>query len=430
MRGLLLGARWRPAMAATAAALAFAATGGATSPAVAAGSAVAKTAAAACGAMPSLPLPKDPNGALTAAKLPASVLKSYDDYANPIYKNPFGAKWKPKGKKPWTIGFSESYTGNSWRQELDSEVVKQAKLAEKKGIVKKLIFQNSNNNNATQIQQIRSMLQQGANIILTVAGSGTALNGVIKQAYQQGVPVVTLASGVNSPYAINLDENYALHSVLMALGVINGIGRKGNVITVQGLSGAPGNIEYQQAETPLFAACPNIKVVANIYGQWTSSIAKSQMLTALATHPEQINGIYQQGGMAQGILQALQQTGRSTNIALTDDGPTASFLAFWKANQKKGFKGIGVIAPPKTQALALFNVGMRMLYGKGLKVNTVVIPSEVIPASQISQFMQPGWTVNTDANGEPPTGTFLTDSYLDNFFVKKGAPNWGQGPGI
>lgn len=390
------------------------------------GSRAAAASGAACGVLPPLKLPPDPQGALAKLHLKKSVLANFNHYANPVLKDAF-ANFKPKHKKPWVVGFSESYSGNAWRLAVDAEMKKQVTLAQKAGLVKKYLFDNSNNNNATQIQQIQSMIEQGADIIYTIAGSSTALNGVIKDAYSKGIPVVTIASAVTSPYAVNLDVNYALHSILMALGVINAIGKKGNVVTVQGLSGAPGSITYENAEKPIFAACPNINIIANIYGQWSQSVAKTQMLTTLATHPETINGIWTQGSMDQGIIQALEQTGRSTSVAMSDDGPEAQMLAYWASHEKQGFKGISTVQPPAADAFAAFQIGMRVMAGKGLRVNTVVGEEPILTNSNFRSYLKPGWTFNTTASPEPPTGTFLQNSYLDNFFTHKGAVNYGEG---
>ena len=388
------------------------------------GSSVASAASGAkCGVFSPLKLPlirKEPSRGFVSE----GVLANFNDYANPVPKDAFASsspRQEAMGGRIQRVVLRERMAPSGRRGDEEG-----SDAAQKAGLVKKYLFDNSNNNNATQIQQIQSMIEQGANIIYTIAGWSTALNGVIKDAYSKGIPVVTIASAVTSPYAINLDVTYALHSILMALGVINAIGKKGNVVTVQGLSGAPGSITYENAEKPIFAACPNINIIANIYGQWSQSVAKTQMLTTLATHPEQINGIWTQGSMDQGIIQALEQTGRSTSVAMSDDGPEAQMLAYWASHEKQGFKGISTVQPPAADAYAAFQIGMRVMAGKGLRVNTVVGGEPILTNSNF-QLSEAGWTFNTTASPEPPPGSFLENSYLDNFFTDKGSVNYGEG---
>ena len=80
-------------------------------------------------------------------------------------------------------------------------------------------------------------------------------------------------------------------------------------MTVEGIPGTPGSAEIGQGGYAVFNKCHGIKVVDDIYGQWSESIAKTQMLQALATHPQKLNGVWQQGSMFMGVTQAIQQAG-------------------------------------------------------------------------------------------------------------------------
>src|SRR4051794_31362269 len=75
--------------------------------------------------------------------------------------------WKPKNPPPWTIGYASSYAGNTWRADvmkrLQEEIIPKWK---KLGLVKDVIITQSNLNDSTQIQQMRQLVDQGADAII------------------------------------------------------------------------------------------------------------------------------------------------------------------------------------------------------------------------------------------------------------------------
>jgi ribose transport system substrate-binding protein len=353
--------------------------------------------------------------------LPAQDLAGYDNYAGVIRKSVY-LKFKPKHAPPWTVGYSESFSGNTWRQLIQSTLKTRIAQMQKAGLVKKLVFMDSNGDNAKQAQQMRSMIQQGVDIIYTIAGSPTALNSVIADAYKDGIPVVTIASAVTTPYAINLDANYLHLGQQMALGLVSSLRGKGNIVMVSGIKGAPGSLAYDTGASPIFEACPDIKMLFHVYGEWNNATAKTQMLQALATTPGDIDGIWTQGAMQKGVIGAMEQSGRSMNIVFTCD-MEADFVAYWH-DHLPGFQGIGHVQPPRADMNAAFEVGMRVMKGYGLKVNTIVPSAPIVStngkgAAGLKAYWKPSYTFETNDIAESPHGTFLNNAFLNNFFVVK-----------
>lgn len=187
----------------------------------------------ACGEPPAFQMPKqDPRGALEDLNLPEDVMNSYDGFPGTIFESAY-KDFDAPSDPPWTVGFSESFSGNTWRQLVQETLRTSVEEAKKEGLVDELIFLDSNLDNQTQIQHIRSMMQQGADIIFTIANSPTGLNGVIKDAYDEGIPVVTVGSYVTSPYAINVGMNYYKEGQNMATGIVQDLDGQGNVIMVK-----------------------------------------------------------------------------------------------------------------------------------------------------------------------------------------------------
>lgn len=370
----------------------------------------------ACGEPPAFQMPKqDPRGALEDLNLPEDVMNSYDGFPGTIFESAY-KDFDAPSDPPWTVGFSESFSGNTWRQLVQETLRTSVEEAKKEGLVDELIFLDSNLDNQTQIQHIRSMMQQGADIIFTIANSPTGLNGVIKDAYDEGIPVVTVGSYVTSPYAINVGMNYYKEGQNMATGIVQDLDGQGNVIMVNGISGAPGSIQYEEGADPVFEACPDINVVTRINGEWDNATARTEMQRALATNPEEINGVWTQGSMERGVIQALQQTGRPIDIVMSND-TQASFLGFWNENQDQGFRGVLHEAPPRGQMRAAFEVGMRVMQGQGLEIS--VITYSAGPKTELEEYLHDDtWTLESDDVAESEPGQFLGNEYLDNFFDK------------
>lgn len=372
----------------------------------------ARSAAATCGKLPY----KAPKGERLLRKLPKSVQAGYDHYYNPVRRSAW-RNWKPKHKKHWVIGYSDSFSGNYWRADALARLRKDVKRYQKAGLVKRLIYTDSNLNNNVQIQQIRSMIQRHVDIILAIPNSPTAFNGVIKEAYKAGIPFLTLLSPVTSPYAINIDDSNFLIGARMAQGLVRILKGKGNIVTVDGLAGTPGSIYIHDGGYAIFKNCPNIHIVGNFSGNWNNADAKTGMLQFLATHPQTINGVWEQGSMALGIMQALQQVGRPL-VTVTDGNPDKASLAVWRDNLSKGYQGVATANVPSSGMDAMFRVAMRMLDGQGVKINAIVKnPPLVMGAAGLKQWVKPKWNETTPGVADAPHSTWMNDKFLDYMFV-------------
>ena len=138
--------------------------------------------------------------------------------------------------EPWKWCHSESYQGNPWRVTVTTEL---KRLVEGSPAAASFDVSDSNNDLAQQINQIRAFIDKGCTVITSVAGSATALNDVIKAAYDKNIPFITAAGSVTSPYAINVDSNYAAWGYDMIKAISAAKGGKANVLMVEGIAGNP-----------------------------------------------------------------------------------------------------------------------------------------------------------------------------------------------
>ena len=353
--------------------------------------------------------------AFLEAQLPPAAQAGFEGYGSPVVASPW-VTFKTSREKPWMIGYNNSFSGNAWRAgalaSLEANVAKYKEL----GLVKNLVVTDSNGDITTQIQQMRSMIQQGVDLIITIPSSPTAMNSVIDEAAAAGIPVVTLASPVTSPNAINVDTNGYLLGKNMALGLVKLLGGKGNILTVQGIPGTSGSELFNAGGQAVWKNCPDIKIVGDLIGQWSESVAQTAVLQHVSSNPAQVDGVWQQGSMFMGITKALEQAGRPV-VPVTIGNPNQNALAYWHNNVTKGYITAGSANAPGAGMDLAFRVGMRVLMGQGLKVSGIVVAPPTITVETLDQWYKPEYTVDSTGVGEPPAGTWMPDSVLDGYFT-------------
>jgi ribose transport system substrate-binding protein len=374
----------------------------------------AAMAADACQADQPGALPAD-SKALLEKELPAAAQAGFEGYGSPVVASPF-ANFKPANGKPWTIGYNNSFSGNAWRAAALAHLQADVEQYKKIGLVKDLLVTDSNGDVTTQIQQMRSMIQKGVDLIISIPGSPTAMNGVIDEAAQAGIPVITLAAPVTTANAINVDTNGYLIGKTMALGLVQLLNGKGSILTVEGIPGTSGSELIKAGGEAVFKNCPDIKIVADLVGQWSESAAQTAVLQQLSTNPAEINGVWQQGSMFMGVTKALEQAGRPV-VPVTVGNPNQNSLAYWHENAPKGYKTVGSSNAPGAGMDLVFQTGMRVLMGQGLKVSNVVVRPPLITADTLGLWYKPEFTVDSTGVGEPPAGTWMPDSVLDGYFT-------------
>ena len=281
--------------------------------------------------------------------------------------------------KGYTIGFSNSYGGNTYRQTMEMLFKKLADQMVADGTLKSYKMLQSNNNVATQVSQIESLILEGVNAIIIDPGSASGLNGAIEKAVKAKIPVVIVNDGpITSElaYQINWDTNAMASDAVNHLAAL--MNNKGDIIEIRGLAGVPYDDAFHASAVAALKAYPDIKVVGTVYGEWTESVAQQQVASILPGIP-QVDGVLGQGGDEYGALQAFQAAGRKIPIIL--GGNRGNFLKWWSQEKaKNGYQSFSWAANPWSAASGLY-VAIDLLRG-------VQVPKEMImPALSITQDM-------------------------------------------
>jgi ribose transport system substrate-binding protein len=319
--------------------------------------------------------------------------------------------------KPWKWCHSESYQGNPWRVSVTNELKRLVDTYKAKGLVSDLEISDSNGDTSRQIAQIRAFIDKKCTIITSVAGSATGLNDAIEAAYKAGIPFVTAAGSVTSPYAINVDSNYVRWGQDMAEAVVKALGNKGNVLLVEGIAGHPVVAQERAGADKVFPKS-GLKVVRTVNGNWTANVTKTVVLQALATSPQKIDAVWTTGSESRVVAEAFAEAGRPQ--PLITGSISGDALGYWKAHPD-GYRFEGSALVPSWTAQTLFRVAVRVLDGQQPKLNTLMIPVPAVHQSQIAQWYKSCMTKDSVSVFPVAPQDPMPDSLMDAYFKKPAA---------
>ena len=166
-------------------------------------------------------------------------------------------------KKPPVVGISTGSSGTSWRnimidalQQVGKEYKGSGKIADFR------IVNNVTNGDATeQANIIRDFTSKGVNIIMVNPNSPDALNGVIKEAQDAGILVVSFDATVTAPNVLNVTlDHYAWNTKNVEF--IASTLKEGNAIQIYGLDGHPAKTTRIRANPDVLKKYPKIKLIA------------------------------------------------------------------------------------------------------------------------------------------------------------------------
>ncbi|MBR0256430.1 MAG: substrate-binding domain-containing protein, partial [Synergistaceae bacterium] len=217
----------------------------------------------------------------------------------------------PKKAGGYRIGFTNSYNGNSYRQteEAQMRIVADKLIAE--GWIKEYTVAEANQDAAAQIAQIEDFITQGYDIIIVDPASTTSTNNAIEEACEAGIPVITINDG---PVTYNHKMLYQMffenEDMTRALAeyVATQMGGKGNMIELRGTAGTTTDAQFHAGVLKALEKFPDIKIVAEIYTDWTASKAQTELNSVLPTLAE-VNGLVTQGGDTYAAVQAFRSAG-------------------------------------------------------------------------------------------------------------------------
>lgn len=367
-------------------------------------------AAAACGTLPAV-APNDPQKTLATATATAKAY--YNGWPFQLHKSLL-ANWKPKGKGPYTVGVLFDGLSNPFQAYTFNLLQKFLKRSPAIGNVIGVV---SEAGNATkQVQAYQSLVQQGANVIIVQPTSAPAFLPVVRDALKQGVATIAYINPLADASAVTVGPNVYTSSGAALAAFLKMLGGKGDLLGVHGIRVTPVDQSTWAIYKQLLAACPNVKLVGEIDGNFAPPAVRAAVLQFLASYPGKIDGVFQTATMGSSIIGAFQQAGR-TVPPVTAMAAQKGEMGYWAQNAGSGYKTTGFAGGPTALANLITRVTLRLLAGQGVKTSDIPWPQPQINSSNYKQYSNSSWTIDTPGTVEQPVSTFWTDKDLDSLFV-------------
>ncbi|HTN98143.1 MAG TPA: ABC transporter substrate-binding protein [Nordella sp.] len=275
------------------------------------------------------------------------------------------------------IALSNNYAGNSWRQSMLKSWDKVTKQAVADGIVAAADpFTTSENQVTEQAAQIQNLILQGYNAIVINAASPDALNGVVKQACDAGITVVSFDGIVTEPCAWRIAVDFKKMGAVQLDYLAEKMKDGGNLLEIRGLAGVFVDDEIHKGIEEGVGKHGQFKIVGSVHGDWAQEVAQKAVAGILPSLPE-VKAVVTQGGDGYGAAQAFKAAGRPTPLIIM--GNRQDELAWWKEQKDaNGYETMSVSIAPGVSTLA-FWVAQMILDGKEVPKDLVV------PFLQINQ---------------------------------------------
>jgi len=284
------------------------------------------------------------------------------------------------------VGLSNSNVDSVWRPQMLKDFEAEALDLKESGVIADYIIQNADGTAATQSQQIQTMVNQGANLILIDAASADALNGVVDNAIDQGVTVISFDNPITSEKSINMYQDEEKISAETAEKLSELIDYKGTVVMMNGTAGAPLSDAREALASAVFEQYPDITVIKE-YADWNGATAKQKMATVLANNSD-IAAVWTQGSMAPSIASAFADEGLELP-PIVGDG-LGGFLETWAAERDaRGYETVGIVVSPAIVLDALW-AGVKIRQGWTMNEREPILSHDLITNETLDEYLELG----------------------------------------
>jgi ribose transport system substrate-binding protein len=317
------------------------------------------------------------------------------------------------------IALANSFIGNQWRVEMENVFKAACAMPPYLDQVECSVY-NAGNDASTQSRQISNLISQGVNGIVINAASTSGLNGVVQQACDRGIVVVSFDNTVDATCGLTVNTDQVKFGKQLAQFLVDQLKGQGNVVMVTGVAGTGADNDRNKGAKEVFAANPGIKVVGEYSGMWDSATAQRVTSAQLPSLPK-VDGVWVSGG-TDGVIKAFADAGKPVPV-VAGEGENG-FRKYMAGISQPKVNGMSIGQPPFLSVISL-ELARAVLKGEhpkksieipfpvatsdSLKVGETVFPD--LPDSFFADFTDsgPNATVilcqNAATDGTPCPGT-------------------------
>jgi len=317
------------------------------------------------------------------------------------------------------IALANSFIGNQWRVEMENVFKAACAMPPYLEQVECSVY-NAGNDASTQSRQISNLISQGVNGIVINAASTSGLNGVVQQACDRGIVVVSFDNTVDAPCGLTVNTDQVKFGKQLAQFLVDQLKGQGNVVMVTGVAGTGADNDRNKGAKEVFAANPGIKVVGEYSGMWDSATAQRVTSAQLPSLPK-VDGVWVSGG-TDGVIKAFADAGKPVPV-VAGEGENG-FRKYMAGVTQPKVNGMSIGQPPFLSVISL-ELARAVLKGEhpkksiqipfpvatsdSLKVGETVFPD--LPDSFFADFTDSGTNAtvilcqNAATDGTPCSGT-------------------------
>ncbi|MDQ4078422.1 MAG: substrate-binding domain-containing protein [Chloroflexota bacterium] len=211
---------------------------------------------------------------------------------------------------PWRIAHASQGPTNSWALMYDAHF--EWALDQYGDQIEQFLYADANGSADKQLNDIEDLLAQNPDVLVITPMGRAALVGPVERAMAEGIPVVLCASGVDTDnFVTEIGHNLWELGQNKARWLAEELGGEGSIFMMSGIAGVDTAETQKAAALALFESeYPNIEILGDTYGEWSTSTAKRVAESFLVGHPE-IDGVFSDGAqMSVGIIEAFVEAGR------------------------------------------------------------------------------------------------------------------------
>ncbi|HZS82025.1 MAG TPA: sugar ABC transporter substrate-binding protein [Stellaceae bacterium] len=311
----------------------------------------------------------------------------------------FAAPDSAAAAEKFKIYLSMSYIGNDWQAEAQRMISAMAASKDYRDKVD-LRIQVAGPDARKQIQQINSMVQAGAQAIITFPISPTALNNVVKNACDKKVFVIAYDAEITEPCAYNIHIDQSEAGRVTGEWLVNELHGKGNIVVITGVPGTSVDKFRTAAAKEVFAKNPGIKIIAEVPGMWSQAVAREKLSEILATHSwNDIDGLWMQVGCYTAASMQIEAgiptdkikpcAGEAANGHRVQMLPPGAVEGVDNSYKPFGYHSISYGSPPYSGALAL-KKAVDLLEGKQVP-KTIMLPLPLAKTGEMRLCEKGSW---------------------------------------
>lgn len=226
----------------------------------------------------------------------------------------------PEAKEQYEIAFSlKTVTNDAFQSGIADAIQENVEAAGHKFT---LVTAGDETAVSTQVTQIEDLIAKGVDALIVNPMDANAVVPALQKAKDAGIPVVlvdsTIAEGNEDLYITYVGTDNFNASKIGAEKLTEELGNQGNVIIVRGANG--NSVGDARVEGFKAGLGDGIEIVGEQPGDWSNDIAKQVTENMLQANPE-VDGLFTASDvMLDGILQAMEDAGRTDIKIMSFDG--------------------------------------------------------------------------------------------------------------